>query len=506
MANAPKLLANSYALDIHRWLRTIVGAVSAVALASCGGGSPSVSKPDAGGLDAGGLDAGGLDAGGPDAGGPDAGPVILGVFGPAEAGNGPGQACGGNVACVKAGEAIQAAIDAAPTGGVIQVAAGTFVGDLTIAKVVTLLGGFDATFATRSLSATETILKGSGARSVVQITDGGATVVDGFSITGGGGMLGVGVLIARGTPTVSNCHIHDNLGAVVAGSERDTRGGGIFLSDGSAGASATIANNLIENNTSGVGAGIDVAGSYTSAILRGNIVRRNHGKADHGGGITSQALAVEIIGNLIIKNDIGVSLGYGYGGGIYIDGDVQGSNHTHQSTAHLAFNVVTGNSAPDVGSGEFLDNGAIIKIDHELIYANACTGRGGSGICVDSTDEADPTQKTGSIVTIDHSTVTGHDCAANRAARGIDPSQDAHGDGILIGGNFSKATVTASIFVGNGASQLRVGRDNPPWTDAQAFAVSSSFTDGDPQFVSAAMGDFHTRAGSPAAASGVYAP
>ena len=83
-------------------------------------GGPDAGGPDAGGPDAGGPDAGGPDAGGPDAGGPDAGPVILGLFGPAEGGNGPGQACAGNVACVRAGEAIQAAIDAAPTGGVAR--------------------------------------------------------------------------------------------------------------------------------------------------------------------------------------------------------------------------------------------------------------------------------------------------------------------------------------------------------------------------------------------------
>jgi hypothetical protein len=291
------------------------------------------------------------------------------------------------------------------------------------------------------------------------------------------------------------------VGAVTAGAERDTRGGGIFLSDGTGGATATVVGNLIEHNASGAGGGIDVAESYASATVRGCIVRENHGLADHGGGISSQAGAIEIVGNLIDGNDIGKTLGYGYGGGIYIDGDVEGSGGAHQSTAHLEGNTVTRNSAPTVGSGEFLDNGAIVSIERELIYANACTANGGSAICIDSTDESDPAAKTGTQVTIDHATVTLHDCAAVR-----DPSQDAHGDGILIGGNKSTATVTGSIFVGNGVSQLRVGRDNPPWTDALAFAVSSSFTDGDAQFADPAHGDFHPAAGSAAGAYGVYAP
>jgi hypothetical protein len=159
------------------------------------------------------------------------------------------------------------------------------------------------------------------------------------------------------------------------------------------------------------------------------------------------------------------------------------------TSAKLSYNVVTNNIAVTVASGVFIDNGAHAALDHELIYGNKCTQAGGSAITVDSTDESDLSLVTGSIVTIDHSTVTGHPCT----------STTAQGNGVLIGGYKSRATITGSIFWDNGPTQFNFGRSAD-----LAPQVSMSFTTMDPKFVDPQMHDYHLQPGSPAAGFGVY--
>lgn len=124
--------------------------------------------------------------------------------------------------------------------------------------------------------------------------------------------------------------------------------GGIFAS----GSDITILNNVIRNNTSGRGGGIAINGGIVT--IRGNTVQDNHGRGlingDHGGGSTSRPPQAEISHNLITGNEIGEDLDYGWGGGIIVYGE--GSN------ALLSFNTITGNYAPSVGSGVFIDDGA----------------------------------------------------------------------------------------------------------------------------------------------------
>ena len=71
--------------------------------------------------------------------------------------------------CQTVGHALQMALE----GQSVQVAEGIYVENLHIAKPVTLLGGYEATNWTRDLSQFETILDGSGSRTVVGDWDGG---------------------------------------------------------------------------------------------------------------------------------------------------------------------------------------------------------------------------------------------------------------------------------------------------------------------------------------------
>jgi hypothetical protein len=87
--------------------------------------------------------------------------------------------------------------------------------------------------------------------------------VDGFTITGGFNFRGGGFTVLWADPTISNCHIIDNMSYPI-------NGGGIYLQR----SNATIFNCIIENNTEegggGISVGADSAPTVKNTILWGN--------------------------------------------------------------------------------------------------------------------------------------------------------------------------------------------------------------------------------------------
>lgn len=342
---------------------------------------------------------------------------------------------------------VQAAIDIAGSDEItIAVAAGGYSETLLIQNTtIHLYGGFvggtladysggdGGNFTDRNPTANVSHLQGDRTDSVVTLIDAGASTLDGFRITDGTrslvpefGDLGGGIYVTGGAPTISNNLIENNDSRPPAPSDREPIGGGIFASD----SDITILNNIIRNNTSGRGGGIAINGGIVT--IRGNTVQDNHGRGlingDHGGGIYIASPQAEISHNLIIGNEIGEDLDYGWGGGIIVYGD--GSN------ALLSFNTITDNYAPSVGSGVFIDDGARATLDHELIYNNRCTDEqtaGGVGVYVDG--NGDPILS--SQVTIIHSTIAGHRC---------DTTQGGNGLYVEV---YSGVTIQNSIFWGN---------------------------------------------------------
>ena len=388
--------------------------------------------------------------------------------------------CGGRVHCVKPGDDLQRAIDGAADGDAVQVAAGTFAGNFSVSnKSLLLAGGFALDFASRDPSTHETRLDAKGSGTVVTVQ--GKTVrIDGFTITGGAGdpgrsYAGGGVLIDLGIVTVSNNRIVANVVAQANIGPTDTRGGGI-LANGDPQSVILIVSNRVEGNVSGRGAAI-ASSDVGTLLIDSNTILNNRGYSDHGGGVFVNSPNATIRSNWIEGNEIGPAVNpYGVGGGVYV--------HQVGTSAHLSYNTYTKNKAPSAGSGFFVDNGAHATLDHELFYENACPEKSGAAILVDATDDSKPV---GSMLTVSYATVADHPCTTTY-----------NGNGVMVVGLGSQATVTRSIFFNDGPNEFASA------AGGTAPAVSDSFTAGDPLFVNASGGDFHLQAGSPASGYGRY--
>lgn len=381
---------------------------------------------------------------------------------------------------------VQPAVDAAAAGATIAVAAGTYAENVVVRdKAVRLYGGFvggsaaDYTggsggdFSVRD-GANPTRLQGDGLDSVVTLVEAGATVVDGFTVSSGSRSLdnpsvccrGGGVYVSGGAPTLAHNIIEDNDTRTSAPPDQPMVGGGIYAEN----ANISILDNLIRNNTSGRGGGVAVIGG--SVIIRGNTVEGNVGVDDHGGGLYIAATAADIAYNRIAGNEIGRALGYGWGGGVII--------FNVGTTAALSYNEITANYAPTIGSGVFIDEGAQAVMEHELVYANACTELGGVGVYVDGEGNGGA----GSTLIILQSTIADHDCATAVGGNAIYVEQD------------SLVSVQNSILWGNGS-------DDVATDDTSVLNVVSTLSGEvvpgpgnlsvDPLFADAANHDYHLR-------------
>lgn len=415
--------------------------------------------------------------------------------GPQGTDNGEAYSCGSGVLCVGGNgtyRSINAAIADAEAGDVIQVAVGTYEENVAVGSFValdtrnlTLLGGFSADFAARDATANTTVIDGGGDDPAVQIhvISDGPTVVDGFTLTGGvglgtdyddGGGSGGGVHAQQqgdGELVISHNEVYGNR---TRSFDDDSRGGGIHADaidyDGGS-PTVRIEHNDVHDNEAGRGAGIEVRGR--ASVIANNRVEDNLGQSDHGGGVYLSAVDNVVTDNIVTGNEIGVTVGYGWGGGIIVAG----------VPATLSGNVVTDNYAPSIGSGVFWDEGAVGTMTGDLLVGNRCPtdGRSGAAIYVDG-GEPGPSR-----VTAERITVVGHACA------------DLPDGGAIVLEGGSSISITSSILWANGTDIIDAAGDGE-------FTIEGSTTssDDDPLFVDPAGGDYSLEAASPATGQGAF--
>src|SRR5439155_27332110 len=122
--------------------------------------------------------------------------------------------------------------------------------------------------------------------------------------------------------------------------------------------------------------------SQSDFTITDNLIENNSGYDDHSGGVDLVPLPIAAAGNgtfsrnVLRGNVASKAFNYGWGGGMLIAGN---ENPPSLKPLTLSHNVWTGNAAPSVGGALFVDDGATVVLEHELMFANNTTVLDGGG-------------------------------------------------------------------------------------------------------------------------------
>ncbi|HWB81530.1 MAG TPA: right-handed parallel beta-helix repeat-containing protein [Nannocystaceae bacterium] len=353
---------------------------------------------------------------------------------------------------------VQAAIDAAGDGDDILVAGGTYDAFTVNGKTVNLFGSWDADFAAQT-SMTASIVMGSADGPAVSLFEVGDTVLDSFTIRGGqrGLMIDADYLSTTNRPTISNNVIEQN--------GDPTQVGGGVLADH---CDATFEGNTIRDNVGDRGAGMATA--CNSIVIEDNVVSGNVGSGDHGGGLYLTGPMITLRGNTLRGNEIGVIAGYGWGAGAIVYG--------MGVTATFERNVFTENHAQSLGSGAFVDDGAVATFTGDLFYANVCGDAGGASVYVDGYDT------TPSRATLTNVTFAAHACPEGTAGNAVTAETT------------SIVEVVDSIAWGNGGDDFNAidtSMITARYTLSEEPIEGEGNLSADPLFADPGNADFHVR-------------
>jgi parallel beta-helix repeat protein len=279
---------------------------------------------------------------------------------------------------------IQAAVNAASPGQTVRVARGTCYENVSIAKSLTVEGGWDTSFSSRDAApASASTIDGLSAGRVVSITEKSGSIavtIDGFTITGGdatglagsgayGYDIGGGIYSWYADTTVIDCIVTDN----IASTTGIAWGGGIAAYHGSFTLQdSTLANNVASTTSNGYGGG--ACFRFGSVTLSGNTIEDNTAAPNSngfGGGLWLANNNSTLQGNTVRNNT--ASIDYeGRGGGVEV----------RWGSADMDGDVFEGNRAVESGTGGYggavaTRDGALLTMDDAQIYDNSATFGGG---------------------------------------------------------------------------------------------------------------------------------
>ena len=267
---------------------------------------------------------------------------------------------------VPAGGDIQAAIDIAASGDVVQLEKGYYFPSSTLdtlGKAITVRGEADRSGDPSS------VIDGQRSKQVLQCLNGEGqkTVFDtlkivngyvSFGSTNGGGTSGGGggMYIEDSSPTISNCHFEDNRAAF--------GGGGLWVESKHRDhpSNPTIINSEFKNNESVfTGGGVVVRGDYSNVRVANSLFESNlsSGAITMGGGLSVLEANVTIE-NCVFRDNVALGGTGGVGGALSISGG---------STVEVIDSQLENNTA-DEGGGIFLAGGNTPILTNTTVCGN----------------------------------------------------------------------------------------------------------------------------------------
>ncbi|HEU4416264.1 MAG TPA: choice-of-anchor D domain-containing protein [Candidatus Angelobacter sp.] len=335
---------------------------------------------------------------------------------------------------------ISQAVQLAKDGDTILVAPGTYFDQINFqGKAITIA----------STSGPEvTTLDGSGFSTPVFAfsNEGPGSVLQGFTITHAQNSA---IFVFGASPTIQNNIITENSGCSGAGIQ--------LQSSSSIIRGNTISNNTI-NNCSGDGAGVWIGSGGNVQLIKNTITGNQIAFSGSGAGVAVSGANATITSN-IIQNNADFSFANGGGGVALING----------GSASLIQNLITGNSAVTSGGGVWAALGTFPSshLINNTIADNVAPD--GSGLFV---------------TTVDFNAVFVNNLITDSAG------SSAVSCGQLLGG----------IFTANDVFNFAGGR---PYGNCQDMTSSALNISQDPQFVNSAAGNYRLQSSSPAIDQGI---